>query len=354
MPRGSRRTPGTARRGFASDNNAGVHPEILRALVRANPGHVVGYGEDAFTEEALALFRRHFGSRARVYPVFTGTAANVLCLRAMTRSHHAVVCAESAHLQVDECGAPEAQAGCKLLAVPAPDGKLTPDSVGSVCHGIGDQHHVQPRVISIAQSTELGTLYRPQEVRALARWAHARGMLLHMDGARISNAAAALGLSLAEASGDLGVDALSFGGTKNGLMGADAVVLFNPRLDPDFRYLRKQGMQLASKMRYLSVQLGGLLGGDLWLRNARRANRMARRLESAVRGIPGVQVVYPVEANAVFARVPPAAIRGLRKRYFFYTWDESRSIVRWMCSWDTSEADIRSFALALERAIRKA
>jgi threonine aldolase len=341
----------TPRRSFASDNNAGVHPDVVRALAAANPGHVVGYGDDGYTEEALRIFREQFGPRAQVYPVFTGTAANVLCLKAMTRSHHAVVCAEGAHLQVDECGAPEAWTGCKLLPVPAPGGKLTLESVAAACHGVGDQHHVQPRVISIAQSTEVGTVYRPEEVRALARFAHARGMLLHMDGARISNAAASLGVTLRQATADLGVDALSFGGTKNGLMGADAVILFDPRLDADFRYFRKQGMQLASKMRYLSVQLGALLRNELWRKNAGRANRMAKLLESELRKILGVEVVYKVEANGVFARVPPKAVRALRKRFFFYIWDEPRSVVRWMCSWDTTEADVRTFARAVAQAV---
>jgi threonine aldolase len=343
----------TARRGFASDNNAGVHPNVLRALGEANEGHVVGYGEDGYTEKTLNLFQEHFGSRVRVYPVFTGTAANVLCLKAMTRSYHAVLCAEAAHIQVDECGAPESWTGCKLLPIPSPEGKLTPESVAAACQGIGDQHHVQAKIISIAQSTELGTVYQPEEVRALARWAHARGMLLHMDGARLSNAAASLGQTLREATGDLGVDALSFGGTKNGLMGADAVVLFNGALGPDFRFFRKQGMQLASKMRYLSVQLGALLRGDLWRRNARQANRMAKLLESRLRTIPNVRVVYKVEANGVFASLPPRAIRALRKQYFFYTWDEKKSIVRWMCSWDTTEEDVRKFARAVGQAVEE-
>ena len=343
-----------ARRGFASDNNAGVHPDVLEALLAANRGHVVGYGDDGYTEATSRIFQKHFGSRARVYPVFTGTAANVLAIKAMARSYHAVLCAEASHLQVDECGAPESWTGCKLLGVPTPEGKLTPESVEAACHGIGDQHHVQPRVVSIAQSTEVGTVYRPEEVKALARWAHARGMLLHMDGARISNAAASLGLNLREVTGDLGVDALSFGGTKNGLMGADAVVIFNRRLDTDFLFLRKQGMQLASKMRYLSVQLGALLTSGLWLKNARHANQMARLLESEVRSIRGVKLVYKVEANGVFAQLPPQAIRALRKRYFFYTWDERKSIVRWMCSWDTTDEDVRKFAHEVARAVRGA
>jgi threonine aldolase len=216
--------------------------------------------------------------------------------------------------------------------------------VEAACHGVGDQHHVQPRVISIAQSTEMGTVYRPREVEALARFAHARGMVLHMDGARISNAAASQGLTLRQATRDLGVDALSFGGTKNGLLGADAVVLFRKELVPDFKYLRKQGMQLASKMRFLSAQLGALFSNDLWRRNALHSNRMAKLLESLVRRIRGVKVVQKVESNAVFVRIPRSAIPRLRRRFFFYTWDEADSVVRWMCSWDTTEEDIREFA----------
>jgi len=342
----------TSGRGFASDNNAGVHPEVLHAIAGANRGHVVGYGDDRYTRAAARRFREHFGPGAEVFPVFNGTGANVLCLKALAASHQAVICSELAHIQVDECCAPEAWTGCKLLPVATPDGKLTPRAVEAVCHGVGDQHHVQPRVISIAQSTELGTVYRPREVEALARFAHARGMVLHMDGARISNAAASLGLSLRGATRELGVDALSFGGTKNGLLGADAVVLFRKELVPPFKYLRKQGMQLASKMRFLSVQLDALLSNDLWRRNAGHANRMARLLEARVRRIRGVEVVQRVEANGVFARIPRRAIAPLRKSFFFYTWDEASSVVRWMCSWDTTEEDVLEFAREVARAVR--
>ncbi|HVR82986.1 MAG TPA: beta-eliminating lyase-related protein, partial [Planctomycetota bacterium] len=278
------------------------------------------------------------------FPVFNGTGANVLCLKALTQSHHAVICSEASHIQVDECGAPEASTGCKLLPVATPDGKLTPRAVEAACHGVGDQHHVQPRVISIAQSTEMGTVYKAREVEALARFAHARGMLLHMDGARISNAAASLRLTLRQATRDLGVDALSFGGTKNGLLGADAVVIFRKNLAADFKFLRKQGMQLASKMRFLSVQLEALLSNDLWRRNALHANRMAKLLASRVRRIPGVKVVQKVEANGVFVQVPRRVIPPLRRKYFFYTWDEGASVVRWMCSWDTTEEDVLEFS----------
>lgn len=342
----------TAGRSFASDNNAGVHPDVLHAIASANRGHVVGYGDDPYTRRMELRFRAAFGAGAEVFPVFNGTGANVLCLKALTKPHQAVICTDLSHIQVDECGAPEAWTGCKLLPVPTPDGKLTPRLVEAACHGVGDQHHVQPRVLSIAQSTELGTVYRPREVEALARFAHARGMVLHMDGARISNAASSLGLSLRQATRDLGVDALSFGGTKNGLLGADAVLLFRKELVPDFKYLRKQGTQLASKMRFLSAQLDALLSNDLWRRNAEQANRMAKRLESKVRRLPGVRVVQKVEANGVFARIPRRAIAPLRRKYFFYTWDEAASVVRWMCSWDTTEEDVEEFVRAVESVLR--
>ena len=331
-------------RSFASDNNAGIHPGILRALSRANRGHEVGYGEDPYTRSAQRRFREQFGSGAEVFAVFNGTAANVLALKALTRSHQAIFCARTSHVHNDECGAPEAWTGCKLVPLDSEDGKLTPARVAEACTGVGDPHHVQPRVISISQSTEMGTVYAPAEVRALARFAHERGLYLHMDGARISNAAASLGLTLRQATRDLGVDVLSFGGTKNGAMGADAVVVLNRQVLPDFPFLRKQGLQLASKMRFLSVQLDTLLRGNLGLRNARHANRMAKLLESELRRIPEVRIVCPVEANGVFARIPRRAIAKLLKRYFFYVWDEAESVVRWMCSYDTTAQDVRRFA----------
>lgn len=339
-------------RSFASDNNAGVHPEALQAVVDANVGHVVGYGDDPHTRSMERAFRKEFGAGAVVYPVFNGTGANVLSLRALAKPHQAVLCAEGAHIDVDECGAPESWTGCKLIPIATPDGKLTPRLVEPACQGVGDQHHVQPRVVSISQSTERGTVYSAQEVTALARWAHRREMVLHMDGARISNAAASQGLTLRQATRDLGVDVLSFGGTKNGLMAADAVVLFDRALAAEFPFLRKQGTQLPSKMRFLSAQLEALLRGGLWRRNARQANRMATLLESLVRRIRGVTVVYRVDANAVFARIPRRAIARLRKRYFFYTWDGTASVVRWMCSWDTTEDDVREFSRRVAEAVR--
>ncbi|MBV9484215.1 MAG: low specificity L-threonine aldolase [Acidobacteria bacterium] len=332
-----------AARGFASDNNAGVHPQILNAIAEANQGHVVGYGEDPYTRSAVAKFEEHFGDEIEVFFVFNGTAANVLSLTALTRSYHAVLCTQSAHIYTDECGAPERFTGCKLIPVPSPGGKLTVESVRSACHGIGDQHHVQPRVIGITQATEVGTVYAPEEIRILSRFAHERGMFVHLDGARIANAAVTLGQSLREATRDLGVDVLSFGGTKNGLMGAEAVVFFEKELAENFLYVRKQGMQLASKMRFMAVQLEALLSNGLWRSNACHANQMAKLLEEEVRKIPQLEIVYPVEANAVFVRMPREMISRVQEQYFFYLWNEEQSVVRWMCSFDTSEEDIRKF-----------
>jgi threonine aldolase len=340
-------------RSFASDNNAGIHPAILAAISAANLGHAIGYGEDADTRAAVGKFKQQFGPGTEAFFVFNGTAANVLSIGALTCSYHAVLCAEGAHLQVDECGAPEKFTGCKLIPVPTPEGKLTVEAVQRACHGIGDQHHVQPRVISITQATEVGTVYKTEEVRALAGFAHERGMFLHMDGARIANAAASLRLSLRQATRDLGVDALSFGGTKNGAMGAEAVVFFDRRLSRNFQYLRKQGMQLASKMRFISVQFESLFSHDLGLKNARHANRMAKLLEQEVRKIPQVKIIHSVEANGVFAQVPRRAIAKLQKRYFFYVWNQEESVVRWMCAFDTSEEDVRQFANFVAETLRR-
>jgi len=264
-----------------------------------------------------------------------------------------VLCPELSHIYTDECGAPEKATGCKLVPLAAPDGKLTVETVARAYHGIGDQHHVQPRVISITQSTEMGTVYKPPEVEALAQFAHEREMFLHMDGARISNALATQGMNLRQGTRDLGVDVLSFGGTKNGLMGVEAVVFFRAELAKDFLFVRKQGMQLASKMRFLSVQMDALLTNELWRRNAEHANGMARLLEQEVKKIPRIEIVYPVEANGVFARVPPGAIEKIKERYFFYVWNEEESVVRWMCSFDTTEDDIRKFVEFLGTVVGK-
>ena len=339
-------------RSFASDNNAGVHPEVLDAIARVNEGHTVGYGDDAYTDSAVRKFKNHFGQDIEVFIVFNGTAANCLSLKALTNSYHAVICADFAHIYTDECGAPEKFTGCKLIPIPHKDGKLTLEAVRAAYHGIGDQHHVQPRVVSITQCTEMGTVYKPTEVKAFARFCHQNEMFLHMDGARIANAAASLGQSLRQATRELGVDVLSFGGTKNGLMGAEAVVFFDKKLANNFLYLRKQGMQLASKMRFISAQLEALLTNELWLKSAQHANRRARQLEKAIRDISGIKIVYPVEANGVFAAIPRGAIAKIQKRYFFYVWNEEESVVRWMCSFDTTEDDIKTFAKFVREAVR--
>ena len=340
------------RRHFASDNYAGVHPEVLQALAEANVGHAASYGHDRWTERAQSVFRERFGPATRAYLVFNGTAANVLGIQAVTRPFNAVLCAEGAHIQVDECGAPERFSGCKLLLCPTPDGKLRPGDITSRLTGIGDEHRVQPRVVSITQATELGTVYTQDEVRALAETAHANGLVLHMDGARLANAAVGLALSLRQITTDVGVDLVSFGGTKNGLMGAEAVLFLGGPDQGDFAYIRKQGMQLASKMRFLAAQFIALLGGDLWHRNAAHSNRMARLLADRLHGVSGITLTQAVEANGVFARVPPEHIPALQERAFFQVWNPAISEVRWMMSWDTTEEDVEQFAAAAREILR--
>jgi threonine aldolase len=338
-------------RSFASDNNAGVHPEILEAIARANQGHVIAYGADPFTRSAIAKFEEHFGPDIDVFFTFNGTGANVLGLQALTRPYHAILCSDYAHIYCDECGAPEKLTGCKLVPLPHQEGKITLDAVRHAYHGIGDQHHTQPRVIAITQTTEMGTVYQPEEIRALAGFAHEREMFLHMDGARIANAAVALGQTLRQATRDLGVDVLSFGGTKNGIMGGEAVVFFNRAVSSDFRFLRKQGMQLASKMRFIAAQFEALLTNDLWRRSGEHANRMAQLLEAEVRKIPQVRIAWPVESNGVFAQIPRPAIEKIKEQYFFYPWIEEECIVRWMCSFDTTEEDVKEFAKVVAQAV---
>jgi threonine aldolase len=336
-----------ALRGFASDNYAGVHPEVLTALAEANEGHQVAYGEDDYTRRWQQVVRHHFGERAEAFPVFNGTGANVVSLQALLSRWEAVICADTAHIHCDEGGAPEKMAGLKLLTVPTPDGRLTPELVDRQAWGFGDEHRAQPAAVSITQSTELGTLYTPAEVAAIAAHAHERGMALHMDGARLSNAAAALDVPLRAITTDAGVDVLSLGGTKNGLLAAESVVVLDPDAATGLIYLRKTSMQLASKMRFFSAQLLALYEGDLWLRSARHANAMARRLADGVRDVPGVTITRPVQANAVFAVLPVEVTERLQKRFRFYTWDAHTGEVRWMCSFDTSEEDVDAFARAV-------
>ena len=334
-------------RGFASDNYAGVHPEVLAALALANGGHQVAYGEDVYTAHLQDVFRAHFGPTAEAFPVFNGTGANVTALQAVTERWGAVITAESAHINVDECGAPERVGGLKLLTVPTEDGKLTPELIDRQAYGFDDEHRAQPQVVSLTQTTELGTCYTPGEIRAICDHAHQLGMTVHMDGSRIANAAATLGVPLAAFTTDAGVDLLSFGGTKNGLLLGECVVVLSPERVRSIRYLRKMSMQLASKMRFVSVQFEALLSGDLWLRSAAHANAMARRLEQAVRDVDGVTVLRPVQSNAVFAMLPREVSERLQKRYRFYFWDEATGEVRWMCAFDTTEADVDGFAAAI-------
>jgi threonine aldolase len=335
---------------FASDNYAGVHPEVLAAISAANEGHAVSYGADPWTEKAEAVLRERFGPRARSWLVFNGSGANVICLRMACRPWEAAVCAAGAHVNVDEGGAPERVAGTKLLAVPTPDGKLTPEQVQAQLGRLGDEHAVQPSLVTITQSTELGTRYSPVEIAALAGVAHDNGLRLHVDGSRLANAAAGLGTGLAELTTDVGVDLLSLGGTKNGMMIGEAVVLLDPALAEGAPYLRKQTLQLASKGRFLAAQFVAMFEGDLWRRNAQHANAMAARLAERLTAIPAVTITQRVQANGVFAILPAAAADAVRSTWPFYTWDDSTGEARLMCSWDTSPEDVDAFARALTHA----
>ena len=339
-------------RSFASDNNAGIHPKVLEAIVAANQGHVIAYGDDAYTDAATKTFRKHFGKDVDVYFVFGGTGANILGLKAVTQPYHAVICAETAHINVDECGAPEKFTGCKLLAAKTDDGKLTADHLKPFLHGVGFEHHVQPRVVSISQSTEMGTVYTPQELKSLAKFAHAQDMLLHVDGARISNAAASLKVALRQITSDVGVDVLSFGGAKNGMMYGEAVVFFDKSLSRDFKYLRKQGAHLPSKMRFISAQFEALLSDDLWRKNAEHANRMAQTLARELAQVPQIRITQKVESNGVFAIVPAKYVPLLQKKYFFYVWNEETSEVRLMTSFDTTEDDIRELIALVKKTVK--
>jgi threonine aldolase len=336
---------------FGSDNHAPVHPDVLAAIVAANDGDAPSYGADRWTEEAKRLFTVHFGPDAEAHLVFNGTGANVLSLGTLLRSYEAVVCADTAHIHTDECGAPEQQLGCKLLPAPTVDGRISVEAADRLVWGIGDEHHVQARVLSITQSTELGTRYSLAAVRELTDWAHGRGLAVHMDGARLANAAAGLGVSLGEASTGCGVDVLSFGGTKNGGLGAEAVVVLRPGLGADFLFRRKQGMQLASKMRYAAAQFVALLSDDLWRRAAAQANAMAARLAEQAAAVPGVKVTRPVEANAVFAIPPAEVVAPLQEVFPFYVWDEATGEVRWMTSFATTAAEVDEFVATLARLV---
>jgi len=339
-------------RGFASDNNSGVHPDILKALVDVNEGHVVGYGDDRYTAEAIEKFSEVFGKEVEVLFVYNGTGANVTAIQALTHPFNAVICSDLSHIYVDECGAPEKQSGCKLLPLRIPDAKLTVGAIKQHMHGFGFEHHSQPKMVSITQVTEVGTVYTIDEIKEIAGFVHSHDMYLHMDGARISNAAAALGCSFREMTFDAGVDVLSFGGTKNGLMFGEAVVFANAKLAENVKYIRKQTTQLHSKMRYTAAQFKTLLTDDLWKKNASHANRMARRLAEKVEEIPEIKITQKVEANGVFCIVPEKLIKPLQAEYFFYMWDESRNEVRWMTSFDTTEEDIDGFVSLIKKLLK--
>lgn len=344
-------------RGFASDNYAGAHPEILNALAEANGGHQISYGEDVYTEHLRAVMKRHFGDQAEVFPVFNGTGANVTALTAMLPRWGAVVASKTAHIHTDENGAPERVSGLKLLTVETPDGKLTPDLIDREAWGWGDEHRAQPLAVSITQTTELGTLYSVEELKAITDHAHSKGMTVHMDGARIANAAAALGTGLREFTTDAGIDTLSFGGTKNGMLYGEAIVAINPEAAPGLIYLRKLNMQLASKMRFISAQFLALFDDDLWLRSASHSNAMAAHLRHSLEdriadgSITGLSFSQKTQSNAVFAVLPAGVADRLRKSFRFYDWNPATGEVRWMCSFDTTEADIDAFVDAIAKEL---
>jgi threonine aldolase len=342
---------GELRRGFASDNNAGIHPAIMKEIEAANTGHAVGYGADPFTSEAERLLREHLGNDTEVFFAFNGTAANVLGLWSVTRSFNSILTASTAHIEQDECGAPEKITGCKVLTVDTPDGKITPELLVRHMHGFDFEHHAQPKVISLTQATEMGTVYTPHEISIIAGYAHGKGLLLHMDGARISNAAVSLGLPFSEFTTRSGVDILTFGGTKNCLMYGEAVCFLRPGLSENFKYLRKQGMQLASKMRFISAQYIGFFRDGLWEKCAGHANGMAKLLEEKLNGISGVRITQKVESNGVFVIMPKSVAEEVRKTFFFYPWDEAVSEYRLMTSWDTTEEDIEDFVRLLKKEI---
>jgi threonine aldolase len=334
-------TGAVSRKSFGSDNHAGTHPAVMRAIVEANAGDAIPYGGDPWTEKAVSEIRRLSGAEGEVHLVLNGSGANVLGLGLLLGRHEAVICAESAHINTDECGASERTLGTKLLTIPAPHGKLTPELIATRLAGRGDEHFAQPGVVAITQSTEFGTCYSLDELRAIKEFCAEHGLRVFLDGARLANAAAYLGCTLADLAGN--ADVLSFGGTKNGAMGVEAVIVMHAADTANVRYLRKQQGQLSSKMRFLGAQFNALLADDLWLANAAHANAMAARLASGLAGIPGVDVVYPVQSDVVFARLDPGHIAELQRDWTFHVWDEAASMVRWMTAFDTQESDVDAF-----------
>jgi len=339
------------KRGFASDNNSGAHPAVLQAMIDANEGHEIGYGDDYFTARAIEVIKKHFGQEVEIFLVFNGTGANVLSLNNLTDSFNSIICAKTSHINEDECGAPQKFTGCKLLTVETENGKLTIEEVNKHIYGIGFEHHSQPKVISITQVTEMGTVYTVDEIEELSDFAHKKHMYLHMDGARLANAAVSLDLGFKDFTADAGVDVLSFGLTKNGAVNAEAVIFFNKKLAENFKYYRKQAMQLGSKMRFMAVQFETLLSGSLWKESALHANKMAQLLASRIAEFPQIKITQKVESNGVFAIVPSKIIPKLQKEFFFYMWDEHNSEVRWMTSFDTTEEDIEQFVILIKKLL---
>ena len=336
---------------FASDNSSGVHPKFLEAINSVNQGHVIAYGDDTYTESAISEFKKHFGNDIEVFFTFLGTGANVLGLSALTQPFSAIICAETAHIFEDECGAVERFGGAKLIPVSTQDGKLTVDLIRPHIRGLGMEHHSQVKVISITQVTELGTVYTLDEIKAITEFAHQNNLWVHMDGARISNAAVSLEMPFRAFTKDVGIDILSFGGTKNGMMYGEAILFFNPQLAENFKYIRKQGMQLASKMRYISAQFECFLKNDFWKELATHSNKMAKLLAKAIESISEIELVQKVEANGLFVKLPKTLALELQKKHFFYDWDEAENIYRWMCSWDTNEQDIKEFVQEIKSLI---
>lgn len=338
-------------RSFASDNNSGVHPLVMEALIKANQNHAVGYGDDPWTKEAVQKIREAFTPDCEPVFVFNGTGSNVVALQLCTAPYNSILCAETAHIYVDECGAPARMTGCQIRPILTPDGKLTPELLRPYLCNFGEQHHSQPGVVYISQCTELGTVYKPEEIRALVDTIHPYGMYLHMDGARLANACVALGRSFKELTVDCGVDVLSFGGTKNGLMMGECVVIFHPKLKDKARFVRKQSAQLASKLRFLSCQFTAYLANDLWRENATHANRMAQKLHEALKGLPEVHFTQPMESNQLFLTLPRPVIDRLLQKYFFYFWNEAAHEIRLVTSFDTTDEDIEEFVRELKTCL---
>lgn len=334
-------------RSFASDNNSGVHPRVMEAVIKANDNHAVGYGDDPWTAAAVAKIKEVFGESASPFFVFNGTGANSVALQAVTRSFNSILCAETAHINVDECGAPGRMTGCSLVTIPTPDGKLTPELIQPHLHNFGVCHHSQPKAVYISQVSELGTVYTLEEVRVIADLLHAHAMYLHMDGARLANACAFLNCTMRQATVEAGVDILSFGGTKNGMMMGEAVISFRPEITANLPYFRKQSAQLASKLRYLSAQFIPYLENDVWLTNARKANDSATRLAAILSRYPQIRFTQKVESNQLFFTLPAEAALKLQEKYFFYMWNEAVNEARLVTSWDTTEDDLAAIEQTL-------